>query len=134
KFARPGTEVVVHAGLSSTNPAFVYVQVWNDGPIIPRHEHARIFRRFEQGSTAMLTQHRGSGLGLAISASLVEAHQGFIWVDSEEGRGTTFGFAIPCERPSHETVALFTNAESAVYRGTRLLVVDDDAYLAHFLS
>jgi signal transduction histidine kinase len=37
----------------------------------------------------------GSGVGLALAKKIVEAHQGRIWVDSQEGKGTTVQFVLP---------------------------------------
>ena len=54
-----------------------------------------IFERFRQGSESHNRGYEGSGLGLSISKSYVEMLGGRIWVESEEGRGSTFYFTIP---------------------------------------
>ncbi len=133
KFASSGSEVRVRASVTQTSPAFVIASVWNEGPVIPRNEFARIFKRFEQGSTAALTKQRGSGLGLSISASLVEAHDGFIWLDSREGQGTSFSFAIPAERLRDENRAALRPTEESTLEGMRVLAIDDDVALGELL-
>jgi diguanylate cyclase (GGDEF)-like protein len=132
KFAKKGSAVKISAGAVMTAPGFIVVSVWNDGPAIPKHEHARIFRRFEQGSTAAQVTQRGSGLGLSISASLVEAHDGCMWVDSNDVDGTKFSFAIPCERFPQGVQAPWL-ARTPGVAGMRVLVIDDDLALAEFL-
>jgi signal transduction histidine kinase len=74
----------------------VEVRVTDTGPGIPPEYRERIFDRFAQvpGSEG---RRRGLGWGLAFCRSVIEAHGGRIWVESEVGRGSTFAFTIPVE-------------------------------------
>lgn len=66
--------------------------VTDHGPGIPSEHLSRVFERFFKvpGSRA-----GGTGLGLAISKEFIEAQGGHIWVKSEMGAGSTFGFNLP---------------------------------------
>ncbi len=55
---------------------------------------SRIFDKFFQANGTSGEQHSGVGLGLAISKEIIEAHGGKIWVKSEVGKGSTFGFYL----------------------------------------
>ena len=72
----------------------VEIRVTDTGPGIPPEHRERIFDRFTRvpGSEG---RRRGLGLGLAFCRSVVEAHGGRIWVESEVGQGSTFIFTIP---------------------------------------
>lgn len=75
------------------------VEVSDNGPGIPAVAQARLFERFYRArSTAQKTQ--GTGLGLAIVKTIIEKHTGRVWVSSEEGQGSTFGFAVPLHKPA----------------------------------
>jgi PAS domain S-box-containing protein len=73
----------------------VSVQVIDNGAGIPLEERHKIFDKFHQVSSVHTRQQGGTGLGLAIAKSIVEAHGGHIWVDSELGKGSDFRFVLP---------------------------------------
>ncbi len=76
----------------------VEVRVTDTGPGIPPEYRERIFDRFTRvpGSEG---RRRGLGWGLAFCRSVIEAHGGRIWLESEVGQGSTFAFTIPVETP-----------------------------------
>jgi len=57
--------------------------------------HRSVFERFRQLDTTKARKYGGNGLGLTISQKLVKMLGGKIWVESEEGKGSTFYFTIP---------------------------------------
>ena len=72
----------------------VWVLVSDNGVGIAEQQLDRIFKRFYQTESPLHRHHEGMGLGLAIAKELVELHQGRIWVESEEGEGSTFFVAL----------------------------------------
>jgi two-component system phosphate regulon sensor histidine kinase PhoR len=71
----------------------VQVSVEDTGVGIPLEDQGRIFERFYKADRARSSG--GTGLGLAIAKHVVQAHGGRIWVQSVEGRGSTFSFTLP---------------------------------------
>ncbi len=71
----------------------IIIQVSDNGPGIPAKDQAHIFDKFYRGSN--ISSHAGSGLGLAIVKSIVEAHQGRMWVESTVGKGSSFFIILP---------------------------------------
>lgn len=71
----------------------VYISVKDTGIGIPKEYHEKIFERFVQVKKN-INDGTGTGLGLAIAKKIVEAHGGEIWVESEEGKGSTFTFTL----------------------------------------
>jgi two-component system NtrC family sensor kinase len=69
------------------------LKVSDAGPGIPIADQPRIFDKFYRGSN--IAEVEGSGLGLAIVKTIVESHQGRIWVESVEGKGSSFFIVLP---------------------------------------
>ena len=72
----------------------VVVSVADQGIGIPKADQGRIFERFYKVDRARV-RGGGTGLGLSIARNVLQQHGGRIWVESEEGVGSTFSFALP---------------------------------------
>lgn len=92
KFTPPGGSVKVQARLDGGR---VTVRVIDDGPGIPPHLHARLFQKFARLGQGVTQKNEGHGLGLAIVKSVVDAHSGRVWAESQPGQGSTFAFSLP---------------------------------------
>ncbi|NET31584.1 MAG: PAS domain S-box protein [Cyanothece sp. SIO1E1] len=75
--------------------AYVLFSVRDHGRGIPADKIETIFERFQQADSSDSRNHEGTGLGLAICRSIVQQHNGQIWVESYLGKGSTFHFIIP---------------------------------------
>ena len=73
----------------------LYFVVEDTGTGIPEEDLPFVFERFYKADKARTRGRSGTGLGLAIAKNIVEAHGGFITVQSKLGEGTTFSFLIP---------------------------------------
>jgi PAS domain S-box-containing protein len=94
KFTSKGT---IELGIRLTD-SIVQFHVKDTGIGIPAEYKEKIFERFLQVESHNSRKYGGIGLGLAISKSLVELLGGNIWVDAQEGIGSTFYFTIPMEK------------------------------------
>ncbi len=95
KYSEPETCVTVRGRLEGEGAQF---DVVDHGPGIAANQQEAIFQRYKQLNQPKKLKRRGFGLGLAICKALVEAHKGRIWLQSQEGKGSTFSFAIPSQK------------------------------------
>jgi two-component system NtrC family sensor kinase len=77
-----------------SNGDFLVLRVSDSGIGIPQQDQPYIFDKFYRTEQA-IDEYKGTGLGLSIVKSIVEQHQGRIWVDSEVGKGSTFTVMLP---------------------------------------
>lgn len=75
---------------------YIITHVTDNGCGITQEKAAQLFEPFSKGADRP-GEEKNSGLGLWICRSIIELHDGHIWVKSEPGTGTVFSFALPCE-------------------------------------
>lgn len=97
KYAYEGGRIIITAGhapeATMANAAYVSVQDFGDG--IPREHLPRLTERFYRVDVQNSRRAGGTGLGLAIVKHIVNRHRGFLKIDSEIDRGSTFTVYLP---------------------------------------
>jgi signal transduction histidine kinase len=76
-------------------PSFLKVSIRDSGGGIAEKDLERVFERFYRAERPLIEGLGETGVGLAIVKSLIEAHGGRVWVESEIGEGSTFHFILP---------------------------------------
>jgi len=128
KFTDSG-EIIVTVGDdgSTDNTDYLQFNVSDTGIGIPADKLEKIFTSFTQVDSTTTRKYGGTGLGLTISKSLAMMMGGRIWVESDEGKGSTFSFIVSLPR---DTKATETSGRFRIERnlnGRRILVVDDNS-------
>jgi PAS domain S-box-containing protein len=126
KFTERG-EVVLHVDFESISnlDVVVHFAVTDTGIGIPAEKQHKVFEAFAQADSSTTRKYGGTGLGLAISKKLTELMGGRIWVESVEGKGSTFHFTarFGLAHPVGELCAV----TPASLRDLPVLVADDNA-------
>ncbi|KAK3846013.1 MAG: signal transduction histidine kinase, partial [Linnemannia gamsii] len=113
-----------HASSSDENQVDLLWSVADQGVGIPAQQIHKLFKSFSQADDSVTKNFGGTGLGLAISKRLVELMDGEMWVESEEGVGSTFYFTTLLNSPkSSHTVSQQLNL--AFFKDRTLLIIDD---------
>lgn len=90
----PEHQITIHSELTADNG--IQVRVKDNGTGINENQQQKILTPF------YTTKPDGMGMGLSISRSLIEAHEGTFYFNSEPGKGTTFYFTLPMQKQSSE--------------------------------
>ncbi|MDQ0220966.1 cell wall metabolism sensor histidine kinase WalK [Peribacillus cavernae] len=80
----------------------IVISISDQGVGIPKNNLNKVFERFYRVDKARARNLGGTGLGLAIAKEMVLAHEGEIWAESREGKGTTIFFTLPCEQEQED--------------------------------
>lgn len=81
--------------IKSLQGNYIIVSVIDEGIGIKEENLLKAFDKFTQIENSLSRKVGGTGLGLPIAKQLIKAHRGTIWCDSEEGKGSSFHFALP---------------------------------------
>jgi signal transduction histidine kinase len=92
KATPPGGAITLRSELYEDE---VWVRVCDTGVGIPAEEQTKIFQRFYRAHNRKSSKGNHLGLGLAICQQIIASHNGRLWVESEEGQGSCFTFALP---------------------------------------
>ncbi len=95
KYSPPGSSIVVRVRERGTQ--HIVVEVVDHGLGIPPEQVGKLFQKFARVRSEDHLKVSGTGLGLYISRLIVEGHGGQIWVESEVGKGSSFGLALPID-------------------------------------
>jgi two-component system sensor histidine kinase KdpD len=91
RYGAPSASIAINV---QQEQAETVISIRNEGSFIPHEEREKVFKRFYRspGSARMSS---GTGIGLSVVKRITEAHQGRVWVDSDQQTGTTFYLTLP---------------------------------------
>lgn len=104
------------------------VRVTDTGIGIPEDKLEKIFESFNQGDSLKTRKFGGTGLGLSISKQIVELQGGVIWVESVEGEGSTFAFALPALISEMKAEQEAEKVDDVEIGPLRILIAEDNPF------
>jgi PAS domain S-box-containing protein len=127
KFTHAGQiEINVGAESRSEYKVVLLASVSDTGIGIPSSRQGLIFDSFTQADASHTRRFGGSGLGLAITSRLIDMMGGEIWVESEEGTGSSFFFTVVCGIDTEGALAAAGSEQSRVSKSLNILLAEDN--------
>ena len=108
---------------SEGNDVTLQIEVIDTGIGISEEQQLRLFNAFEQADGSISRKYGGTGLGLAISKKIIEMMNGSVWIESELGKGSKFGFSFKAEKRGDQ--AQVEVVPKINRKNLRILAVDD---------
>jgi PAS domain S-box-containing protein len=137
KFTEKGEVLVTVREVKRENDmTTLQFSVKDTGIGISDEQAAKLFHAFSQVDASTTRRYGGTGLGLAITKRLVEMLDGTVWVESEEGKGSTFHFTIrvPTSTAADSQPKKYIRGKVPELQGKRVLLVDDNQTNLNILS
>lgn len=100
----------------SVEEGFAVVRVIDAGIGVPKSEQAHLFTKFFRASNARKQRPDGTGVGLFLAKKVIAAHGGVMVFESEEGKGSTFGFRLPIKKLQASGKDTKTSAGNSAYQ------------------
>jgi polar amino acid transport system substrate-binding protein len=127
KFTEQG-QIVISVKLleaSDNDQLTLEFSVKDSGIGMNEEQRSKLFKSFSQADSSTTRKYGGTGLGLSISKKIVELMNGDIWLESEEGQGSSFFFTTQFKksRLNDETVI---EKQKSFLSDKRILIVDDN--------
>jgi hemerythrin-like metal-binding protein len=137
KFSHTGDIILLNISLENENnhDTTLKFSVRDSGIGMTPEQQNKLFHDFSQADSSTARNYGGTGLGLVISKRLVELMKGEIWLDSEEGVGSTFSFtAVFKKRTEKSTIQNKANTDTTlnpqeitkILKVSRILLVEDN--------
>ncbi|MBU8870845.1 MAG: response regulator [Gemmatimonadales bacterium] len=139
KFTKDGEIQILMKGRPESDGTLdICCEVRDTGIGIPADKIQSIFDLFSQADNSFVRQYAGAGLGLALTRKLVELMGGKLWVESEEGRGSTFHFNVRARAVGEvRSVRVASTSDSTnkveVEKNLDILVVEDNLVNSRFV-
>jgi PAS domain S-box-containing protein len=134
KFTKDEGSIILKVALKEDRKNDVDLQfsVEDNGIGMNEEQQSKLFLSFSQADTSTTRKYGGSGLGLAISKNICQMMGGDIWVESEEGIGSTFSFIVCLEKEdehSYQSKKEKLSSGDELYEqldGLKILLVEDN--------
>jgi len=125
KFTPSGGRIVLRARDKGDR---VIVEVQDNGRGISKKDQAYLFKPYHRIENSRADSD-GFGLGLALSKMLIDLHHGEVWIRSEPGKGSTFGFSLPTETTKEEGTQ-----QEKTNKLWKILLIEDDCEIVNSIE
>lgn len=103
KYSPANASIRIETSIHQANEGFVEIRITDEGMGISAEKQQQVFEKFKGDKGK--SREGSTGLGLTFAALAVRAHHGKIWLESTEGKGTTFFFILPAGTETDEMIA-----------------------------
>ena len=125
---RGSIDISVKLLSAKDNICMIQTSVTDSGIGISPEQQATLFQSFQQAESSTSRKYGGTGLGLVISKNIVEMMNGRVWIESELGKGSTFGFTVQLNSVDSRKYTV------PDWKDIRILAVDDDSVTLEYFK